>query len=463
MSHPSPPGCLDLATLRRLVEAGTIDTVLTVAPDMQGRLVGKRVTGHHFIDEVAPHGVHACSYLLGCDIDMDTQPGYALTGWETGYHDVLFAPDLATLRVVPWLPNTALVVCDVLDEDGAPVEEAPRTILRRQLERARSAGYDVMTASELEFYLFEDSYSDAARKHHEDLRVAGDYIQDYHVLRTTRDEWLLRKIRNGMDAAGIPVEASKGEWAPGQHEVNLRYAEALEMADRHAIYKNGVKEMAAEHGVAITFMAKWNSSLAGSSFHLHSSLWRTGTERAEALFHDAGGGPDAMSETFRRWLAGQLACTAELAYFYAPTVNSYKRFQAGTFAPTLLVWGRDNRTCGLRVIGRGPGLRVENRVPGADANPYLAFAATIAAGLHGVREGLALPEPAAGNAYECADAPRVPANLREAIARLERSEIARAAFGDRVIDHYLNSARLEQSVFDRAVTGWERERYFERI
>jgi glutamine synthetase len=454
-------GMLTIEDLSQLVDAGEVDTVVTAIPDMLGRLMGKRVTAHYFLEEVARTGMHACAYLLACDVEMDPQPGYRITSWEAGYGDFRTVPDLSTLRIIPWLEKTALVLCDIYTESGEPQETSPRGVLKRPVERARALGYEPYMASELELYLFAESYDSARAKHHHDLQVDGAYVQDYHVLRSTRDEWLIRQIRNGMDGAGVPVESSKGEWAPGQHEINLRYAAALEMADRHAIYKNGAKEIAALNDRAITFMAKWREDLAGSSFHLHSSLR---APSGEPLFWEEGREPFGMSDLFRSYLAGQLALARDLTLFFAPTINSYKRFQAASFAPTAIAWGHDNRTCGFRIVGEGPtSLRVENRMPGGDANPYLAFAATIAAGLYGIEQRLPLSDIFAGDAYHAPDLPRIPGSLREAIEGIDRSEMARAAFGDEVIDHYVNSARLEQAAFDRAVTSWELDRYFERI
>jgi len=452
---------LTLEVLRKEVAAGEIDTVVAAMVDLQGRLVGKRVTGRFFVDEVAQEGAHVCSYLLACDVDMEPLPGYQLTSWATGYHDVRLRPDLATLRRLPWLEKTALVLCDVCDEAGHPVPESPRQILQRQVERARERGYGAMVASELEFYLFRDTYEQARRKHYHELEPYGQYIQDYHILQGTKDEWLVRQIRNGLESANVPVEFSKGEWGPGQHEINLRYTTPVEMADRHTVYKHAAKEITALNQVSLTFMAKWRADLAGSSFHLHSSLWDRDGRRN--LFWEEGARPLGMSSLFRHYLAGQLAGARQLAYLFAPYVNSYKRYLAGTFAPVMVVWSHDNRTCGFRVVGEGQGLRVENRIPGADANPYLAFAATIAAGLWGVEHKLEPPAMFEGDAYKAEGVPRIPGTLREAIDELERSEIARWAFGDRVVQHYLHTARLEQQSFDRAVTCWELNRNFERI
>lgn len=456
--YPRMLGRLTLESLDALIRNDEIDTVLTVFPDGIGRLLGKRLVGRYFADTAAREGVHACIYLFTVDMEMEPQPGFALTSWERGYGDMKLAPDLSTLRLIPWLPKTALVFCDVYTEDGEPIEEAPRWILRRQVERAARLGYVVKTAAELELYCFKDSFEEARARRYRALTPASDYLEDYHILQTTREEPLIRAIRNGMEGAGVPVEGSKGEWGRGQEEINLRYADALEMADRATLFKHGAKEIAHLHGCSLTFMAKYEAGAAGSSFHLHSSLWdRTATT---PLFGARSGGGRSL---FGAWLAGQLALARELAYFYAPTVNAYKRYQAGSFAPTRIVAGVDNRTCGFRVCGEGPSLRVENRIPGADANPYLAFAATIAAGLHGIAAKLKAPRLHEGNAYEDATLPQVPGTLREAVAELEASKAARVAFGERVVRHYLHAARLEQQAFDAAVTDWELMRNFERI
>jgi glutamine synthetase len=453
------PGNLELRTLRDLVQDTEIDTILVTFPDMQGRLMGKRVTGHYFLDHVEHEGIHACAYLLTADVEMEPLPGFRLASWNTGYQDVRAIPDLATLRRIPWLEKTALVLCDLVTEAGEPLEESPRRILRRQVERARASGLLPMLASELEFYLFKDSFDSARQKRYHDLVPVASYLEDYHILQTTKEEPVIRAIRNGMEAAGIPVEFSKGEWGAGQAEINLRYAEALEMADRHTIYKNGVKEIAHLRGQAVTFMAKYDAKQAGSSLHLHASLWDPAGQRN--LFAEQGTHPG--SELFRSFLAGQLALAREFSLCYAPYVNSYKRYQAGSFAPTRIAWGWDNRTCGFRVCGHGNALRVENRIPGADANPYLAFAATLAAGLHGIERRLPLPPMCEGNAYESATIPQVPRTLREAMGEFEKSQAAREAFGEKVVEHYLHAARQEQEAYDRAVTCWELMRSFERI
>jgi glutamine synthetase len=453
------PGNLTLADAERLIRAGDIDTVLVTFPDVQGRLLGKRVTAPFFLEQVVAGGMHACAYLLTVDVDMTPLPGYRLASWSTGYGDFHAVPDWTTLRRIPWLERTALVVCDLRDHHGEPVEEAPRQILRRQVGRAAALGYRVRMASELEFVLFRDSYEAARRKGYRGLEPIGAYAEDYHILQTSREEFVHRDIRNGMLGAGIPVECSKGEWSAGQQEINLRYGDPIPTADDHTIYKNGAKEIAAQKGVSLTFMAKYDMSQAGSSFHLHTSLWDAAG--AHNAFHEPGA-PHG-SALFRHWVAGQMTLARELSVFYAPYVNSYKRYQAGTFAPTRIAWSWDNRTTGFRVCGAGASLRIENRIPGADANPYLAYAATIAAGLHGIAHELEPPPLYVGNAYEDASLPQVPGSLREAVAALAQSRVAREAFGERVFEHYLHTARLELEAQDRVVTSWELERNFERI
>jgi glutamine synthetase len=457
-------GRLDRRTLGSLIRNGDIDTVLAVFPDGYGRLMGKRLVGRYFLEHAVEDGVHACIYLFTVDMEMEPLPGFKLTSWDRGYGDMKMVPDMATLRVIPWLPKTALVFCDVHGEDGGLIEEAPRSVLKRQIARAASLGYVVRTAAELELYCFRESFEDARAKRYQDLTPVAGYLEDYHILQTTKEEPLIRAIRNGMEGAGVPVEASKGEWGRGQEEINLAHAEALEMADRTALYKHGAKEIAHLLGCSVTFMAKPDMGAAGSSFHVHSSLWdRTGRTPLFASRDRGARRRTAGASVFQQWLAGQVAAARELAYFYAPTINSYKRYQAASFAPTRIVAGRDNRTCGFRLCGEGAGLRVENRIPGADANPYLAFAATIAAGLFGITNKLKPPTLFEGNAYEDATLPQVPKTLREAIGELSRSKVARAAFGERVVEHYLHTAQLEQQAFDQAVTDWELMRNFERI
>jgi glutamine synthetase len=442
---------LSFGELKSEVADGQIDTVVVAFTDMQGRLMGKRLHGEFFVEEVdAGHPVEGCNYLLALDMEMDPIPGYEIASWERGYGDFALAPDLATLRRIPWLEATALVLCDVQWHDGSPVEPSPRQVLKAQMEKAAALGYTPMCGSELEFYLLRQSYEEAWAQRYEDLTPSVPYILDYHVLATTYDEGLIRQIRNGMHAAGIKVETSKGEAWPGQHEINFRFADALTMADNHVIYKNGAKEIAHANGCSITFMPKPFESWIGNSCHVHSSLFRDD----KAAFAD----DDAL---FDGWLAGMIASFEELAIFLAPTINSYKRFAAGSWAPTTLAWGHDNRTCGFRIVGHGAAKRVETRIPGGDLNPYLGFASIIAAGLHGIEAGLELPPALEGNAYE-SDAKRFPSSMREAIAALEAGTVARGAFGDQVVDHYLNYARTEQALFDKVVTDWERVRYFER-
>jgi glutamine synthetase len=441
---------LTLEELRADVETGAIDTVVVAFTDMQGRLMGKRLHAAFFLEDALDHGIEGCNYLLALEMEMDPVPGYSIASWERGYGDFRLSPALATLRRIPWLEATALVLCDVLWHDGSPVGPSPRQVLAGQVERARALGFEPMFGSELEFFLFKESFAEAHAKHYRDLTPSVPYILDYHVLATSYDEPFIRQIRNGMQGAGIQVESSKGEAWPGQHEINFRYAPALQMADNHAVYKNGAKEIAHLNGCSITFMAKPDHTWVGSSCHVHGSLWKD-DENAFA----------GESETFRQFLAGWIAGARELALFLAPTINSYKRYAAASWAPTRLAWGYDNRTCGFRVVGHGGGARVETRIPGADVNPYLAFAALLAAGLHGIEAGLEPPAVFEGNAYE-SDVERFPSSLREAIAELESGSIARAAMGDEVVDHYLNYARTEQRLFDHVVTCYERERLFER-
>ena len=443
---------LTYAELEDLVATGEIDTVVVAFTDMQGRLLGKRLHAEFFVEEMdAGHPVEGCNYLLALEMEMDPVPGYEIASWEQGYGDFAVTPDMATLRRIPWLEGTALVLGDVGWHDGSPVRPSPRQVLRAQVERAEKLGLTPMIGSELEFYLLKETYAEAHANGYTGLTPSVPYILDYHILATTYDEPLMRALRNGMQAAGMRVETSKGEAWPGQQELNFRFSDALTMADNHAIYKNGAKEIAFLHGCAITFMPKPFEDWIGNSCHIHSSLFR-GDEAAFA-------NDDAL---FGQWLAGQIACASELAVFFAPTVNSYKRYAAGSWAPTTLAWGNDNRTCGFRVVGHGKARRVETRIPGGDVNPYLAFAALIASGLHGIEQELEAPPPLQGNAYE-SDAERFPSTLRDAIAALEAGTMARAAFGDQVVDHYLNYARTEQGLFDRFVTDWERKRYFERI
>ncbi|MEU0539680.1 glutamine synthetase family protein [Nocardia sp. NPDC005978] len=449
---------LSVAELMQWVEAGTLDTVLVAMTDMQGRLQGKRCSARYFVDEVLDHATEACNYLLAVDVDMATVDGYDMSSWDTGYGDFVLRPDLATLRLVPWLPGTALVLCDVeqVDPAGTPVTASPRQVLRAQLDRLAEHGLRAYVGTELEFLVFDDSYESAFRGGYRELTPANQYNVDYSMLGTTRVEPLLRRIRNEMDGAGMYVESAKGECNPGQHEIAFRYDEALITCDNHTIYKTGAKEIAAQEGRSLTFMAKYNAR-EGNSCHIHLSLR---TEAGEPVF--PGDGAIGESAILRHFLAGQLECLREFTYLLAPNINSYKRFQAGSFAPTAIAWGRDNRTCALRVVGHGPALRFENRVPGGDVNPYLAVAATIAAGLHGIENALPLEPEFRGNAYR-SDRPRVPATLRESALLFGDSKAAKLAFGDEVVRHYRNAAQVELDAFDAAVTDWERIRGFERL
>jgi glutamine synthetase len=442
---------MNLKELRAGVDAGEIDTVLLALTDMQGRLQGKRLTARHFLAEVAEHGAEGCNYLLGVDVDMATVSGYELFSWERGYGDFVLRPDLDTLRPVPWQDGTAICLADVAWDDGSDVAVSPRQILRRQLGRLAERGWSANAGTELEFIVFRDTYEEAWQKGYSDMVPANLYNVDYSLLGTARVEPLLRRIRNSMEAAGMLCEDSKGECNFGQHEVNFRYADALRTADEHAIYKNGVKEIAALEGMSVTFMAKYDER-EGNSCHIHFSL----ADDDGALF-------ERDRPLFESFLAGQLAGLRELTLLLAPNVNSYKRFAAASFAPTAIAWGRDNRTCALRVVGHGPALRFENRVGGADLNPYMALSAIIAAGLHGVERELELGPVFEGNAYDAPELPRVPGTLREARELFAASELAREALGEDVVAHYVNAADVELAAFDGAVTDWERYRGFERL
>src|SRR4051794_32729267 len=432
--------------LRTAVAEGRIDTVLLALTDMQGRLQGKRLHARHFVDEVLAHGAEGCNYLLAVDVEMNTVSGYAMSSWERGYGDFVLTPDMATLRRVPWHPATALVLADLGWDDGSPVVASPRQVLRAQLARLAEEGWTANAGTELEFQIFRDSYEEAWRKGYRGLDPANLYNVDYSMLGTARVEPLIRRIRNEMYGAGLHVENSKGECNLGQHEINFRYSDALNAADEHAIYKTGAKEIAAQEGMAISFMAKLDER-EGSSCHIHFSL--AGDDGAAVFERD--------ERVFEAFLAGQLACLRELTLLLAPNVNSYKRFAPGTFAPTAVAWGTDNRTCSMRVVGHGQSLRVENRLPGADVNPYLALSAMIAAGLHGIDNDLELEPPYEGNAYE-SDKPRVPHNLYAARDLFADSTVAREAFGQDVVDHYLNRARVELDAQEATVTDWERFR-----
>ncbi|MEU1915844.1 glutamine synthetase family protein [Streptomyces massasporeus] len=447
---------LSVEELHTLVAGGEIDTVVLAFPDMQGRLQGKRFAARFFLDEVLQHGTEGCNYLLAVDTEMNTVDGYAMSSWDRGYGDFAMHPDLTTLRRVPWNAGTAMLHADLAWSDGSPVVAAPRQILRRQLERLAELGYTAQVGTELEFIVFKDTYEQAWDAGYKGLTPANQYNIDYSVLGTGRIEPLLRRIRNEMAGAGLTVESAKGECNPGQHEIAFRYDEALVTCDQHSVYKTGAKEIAAQEGMSITFMAKYNER-EGNSCHIHLSL--ADADGTNAMAGDLEGG---MSEVMRHFLAGQLAALRDFSLLYAPNINSYKRFQPGSFAPTAVAWGQDNRTCALRVVGHGRSLRFENRLPGGDVNPYLAVAGLVAAGLHGIEQKLELPEPCPGNAY-AADLDHVPTTLREAAELWESSPIARAAFGDEVVAHYRNMARVELDAFDAAVTDWELRRSFERM
>ena len=448
---------MNIEALREAVRMQEIDTVVVAMTDMQGRLQGKRFHARFFLDTVVAHGTEACAYLLAVDTDMNTVDGYALTSWENGYGDFMLTPDMATMRVIPWQPGTVLVLADVAALDGTPIRPSPRQMLQAQLERAGSLGWTALAGTELEFVVFEGSYEQAWDRGYRNLTPANRYNADYSVLGTSRIEPLLRDIRNSMAGAGLTVESAKGECNLGQHEIAFRYADALTTADQHSLYKTGAKEIASRHGYSLTFMAKPNER-EGNSCHIHLSFR---TADGEPVM--AGEGPYGLSPDGASLIAGLLAGLRELTLLLAPTINSYKRYAAGSFAPTTVAWGPDNRTCALRLVGHGPSLRVECRVPGGDVNPYLALAGLIAAGLSGVANGLELPSPVTGNAYASSGLPRVPASLAEALALWVASPLAAEAFGKDVVDHYATMARVELEAYGAAVTDWELRRYFERI
>lgn len=452
---------LGVDDLRAAAADGSLDTIVLAFTDLYGRLLGKRFDLGFFLDSI-DDGTHVCDYLLAIDMEMEPVPGYAFASWEQGYGDVHLVPDLATLRLAAWTDHTAIVLCDVVDDDvegdtHTGVAVAPRTILRRQIERLAERGLVAKAASELEFFIFDDSYRTAHERGYAGLRPAGSYIEDYHLLSTSRVEPYVRAARQALAASGIPVENSKGEWGRGQHELNIRYAEVLEMADRHTLMKQAMKEIADSMGLSVTFMAKPTSADAGSSSHLHLSLWDA--ESDTNVFDSSG----AESDTFRWFLGGWMRHVEDFMVCYAPTINSYKRYVDGSWAPTRIAWSRDNRTAGFRVVGSGSGLRIENRIPGADCNPYLAFAATLASGLAGIEQRIEPPEQFDGDVYRAEHLPRVPVTLEHAARRFAGSEVARAAFGDDVVDHYAHFHRVEVAAHQAAVSDWERARYFERI
>ena len=454
-------GMLELDELAKLARQGEIETVIVGFTDHYGRLMGKRYDAELFAQDIAAHGAHACDYLLTVDMEMDPVPGYKFANWELGYGDFHLVPDMKTLRRASWLEKSALVICDVKDEKTHDlIAVAPRSILRRQVDAARKLNFQPFAATELEHYLFRTSYRDAAQKGYRDLEPAGWYLEDYHILQGTRTESFHAAARRHLKQSGVPVETSKGEWGNGQHEVNVRYAEALDMGDRHVIFKQCLKEVAEAAGMSLTFMAKPDAGQAGSSCHIHFSLWRDG---ANAFPGNQQLGRAKVSDTFRWFLGGWIAHVPDLMVFYAPTVNSYKRYVDASWAPTRLAWSYDNRTAGFRVVGEGASLRIECRIAGADANPYLALAACLASGLDGIANRIEPPAVFVGDVYAARNLPRVPYTLAQALDAFERSEFAKRAFGPEVHEHYTHFYRTEVAAFDKAVTDWERKRYFERI
>ena len=457
-------GTLNIAGLRSAVADGSIDTVILAFPDLYGRLMGKRLDASFFLTDVAG-GTHACDYLLTVDMEMEPVSGYEFSNWNLGYGDMHLAPDLATMRKLSWLDRTAFVMCDSQLEPGhEPVPVAPRSILKNQLARLREAGFEAMAGSELEYYQYRTSFSDAARSDYRNLNEAGWYIEDYNLLQAARSDDLNGAYRRHLAASGVPVESTKGEFGRGQHELNIRYAPILEMADRHVLLKQAVKEISDLLGASATFMAKPDESQAGSSSHLHVSLWRERDgELTNAFPGDGNLAGIACSDEFRWFLGGWMRYVPEMMVCYAPTVNSYKRFQAGSWAPTATAWSPDNRTAGFRVVGSGPSLRIECRIPGADVNPYLAYSAVIASGLTGIERRIEPPPAYIGDVYSASDETALPATLEEAVRNFTTSELTNSAFGPEVVAHYAHFYATEAQAYQRAVTDWERRRYFERI
>lgn len=454
-------GMISVEQLTQMVAEETIETVIVAFTDHFGRLMGKRFDAEFFVDDVLAHGTHGCDYLLTVDMEMEPIPGYDYANWERGYGDFHLVPDFDTLRVASWLEKTALVLCDIEDDKThARVSVAPRSILRKQLNAAGDSGYSAMTASELEYYIYEDSYKSAAQKGYTDLTPQGWYIEDYHLMQGTREEKFTAQARYHLKHSGIPVENSKGEWGLGQHELNVRYADSLMMADRHAIFKQCLKEVADQQGVSVTFMAKPTTDGAGSSCHIHFSLWKDGQN---AFAGDKQIGPVMGSDLFRWFLGGWMAHVPEMMVFYAPTINAYKRYQDGSWAPTRIAWSYDNRTAGFRVVGKGSSLRIECRIPGADCNPYLAYAAALASGLDGIANKIEPPDIFEGDVYAAQHLPRVPYTLDQAVDSFAVSDFAKTAFGEDVVAHYTHFFRTELANYHRSVTDWERKRYFERI
>ncbi len=450
---------MNIQQLRAKVRSRAIDTVIVAFQDVFGRLVGKRFEANHFVTQVAEHGTHACNYLLAVNLEMEPQEGFKLANWENGFGDFAMKPDPGTLREIPWQPGAAIVICDYIHHDGRSVAEAPRSVLKQQIARLQKRGLCPFLASELEFFLFNQSYHDCAAQHYRNLAPSSDYRIDYHILQPGRDEPLFRQVRSHLQAADIPVECSKGEWGVGQHEINFVYDQALPMADKHVLFKLALKDISAQQGKCVTFMAKPSHTEVGSSCHIHISLW----DRQKNLFWNNAPRQRGASKLFRQFLGGLLKYSPELCYFFAPTINSYKRYQPASWAPTKMAWSSDNRTVGFRIVGEGNSFRIENRMPGADANPYLAYSAMIAAGMAGIEEQIDCADEYQGNAYADKNLPALPASLREAANLLGKSKLARKAFGEDAVEFYLHTARLEVAAFDNAVTDWERMRYFEQI
>jgi len=454
-------GKINIKDLKKKVAAEEIETIVVAFTDHYGRLTGKRFDAEFFLESTAKSGTHGCDYLLTTDMEMEPVEGYEFANWKLGYGDFHLVPDMDSLRMADWLDKTAIVLCDLQNEKThKPVEVAPRSILRKQLDAAQKTGYECFAASELEYYLFENNYREAFEKHYHDLRPVGWYLEDYHILQGTRTEDFTAAARRHLKKSGVPVETSKGEWGLGQHELNVRYAEVLEMADRHVIYKQCLKELADKMGLSVTFMAKFHEDRAGSSCHIHMSLWKDGKN---AFAGNQPFGPVKGSDIFKWFLGGWIAKTAEVMPFYAPTVNSYKRYVDASWAPTRLAWSYDNRTAGFRVVGKGESLRIECRIPGADCNPYLAFAASLACGLYGIKNKIEPPEIFEGDVYAAKDLPHVPHSLAEATEQFSNSKFAKETFGKKVVEHYTHHFNMEQNAYNKSVTDWERKRYFERI
>ena len=452
---------LTIEELKTLVSEEQIETVIVGFTDHYGRLMGKRFDAEFFVSNALDAGTHGCDYLLTTDMEMEPVPGYTLANWELGYGDFHLVPDLSTLRHADWLDKTALVICDLEnDKTHAPVAEGPRSILNEQIRQLQQVGFQSFAASELEYYLFNTSYQEAHDHQFTKSRPAGWYLEDYHILQGSRTESFTAAARRHLKRSGVPVENSKGEWGLGQHELNVQYAETQEMADRHVVYKQCLKELADQMGVSVTFMAKYDESQAGSSCHIHISLWQEGKN---AFVGDEPCGPIHASPTFRHFLAGWIKYVPDVMVFYAPTINSYKRYVDGSWAPTRMAWSFDNRTAGFRVVGSGSSLRIECRIPGADCNPYLAFAASLASGRQGIVEKIEPPACFVGDIYQAKELPHVPANLKESLALFSKSDFAKKAFGEQVVQHYAHFYNKEIEAFEQSVTDWERKRYFERI